>query len=311
MRNNGDKRNNNRVMCRTGLAPLLVLISLTLLLSACGRSDDDDSGHGHLSQEQISARIGLQKQLAAVEQTLAAADQRFNEVNERLNRLRQDNQGRFIGKDIAVGSLQPQGAETAKVAIVAFNDFQCSQCADHVFKVLPRLRQSYIDAGKLRYYNRDFAQAEHSQAKYAAVAARCANAQGRYWPMFTALFSNQDRLNPQIYPYLAHQVGLDPGPLTDCLTDNATIKQVDADFLYGQSVDVSSPPTYFIGLLDDQQIHDVIALTGARSYKEFAAVIDLMLAMDAAHTAMKQAHEDKLTARREINRLQQALRAYQ
>lgn len=292
------------------LPSLMVAMWLALLLSACDQAGDGEAGHAQLSQQQIAERIRLQKQLAAAQQTLDAADVRFNEVNERLSRLRKDNQGRFIDKDIAVGSLEPMGAATAKVAIVAFNDFQCSQCADHVFKILPRLRQSYIDTGKLRYYNRDYAQAQHSQAKYAAVAARCANGQGRYWAMFTALFTNQDRLNPQIYPYLAHDVGLDPGPLTDCLTDYTTIKQVDDDFLYGQSVDVTSPPTYFVGTLDDAQLHDVIALAGTRPYEEFASVIDLMLAMDAARTAMKQAHEDKLAARRDITRLEQALRAY-
>lgn len=294
--------------CREILS-LMAVAWLALLLSACDQ-DDSGAGHAQLSQQQIAERIGLQKQLAAAEQMLDSADVRFNEVNERLSRLRKDNQGRFIGKDIAVGTLEPQGAASARVAIVAFNDFQCSQCADHVFKVLPRLRQNYIDTGKLRYYNRDYAQAEHSQAKYAAVAARCANGQGRYWEMFTSLFSNQDRLSPHIYPVLSHEVGLDPGPLTDCLTDYATIKQVDADFLYGQSVDVISPPTYFVGTLDDTQLHDVIALSGARPYEEFTSVIDLMLAMDAARTAMKQAHEDKLAARRDISRLEQALKAY-
>ena len=301
---NGYRRMNSCGIYRN-LPALMAAVWLALSLSACDRSGDE-AGHAQLTQEQIAERIHLQKQLAAVKQTLDAADVRFNEVNDRLTRLRKDNQGRFIGKDITVGALEPMGEVTAKVAIVAFNDFQCSQCAEHVFKVLPRLRQNYIDTGKLRYYNRDYAQAQHSQAKYAAVAARCANGQGRYWAMFTALFTSQDRLSPQIYPILAHEVGLDPGPLTDCLTNYAAVKLVDDDFLYGQSVDVSSPPTYFIGTLDNAQLHDVIALTGTRPYEEFASVIDLMLAIDAAHTAMKQAHEDKLAARREITRLEQA-----
>jgi len=309
MRLSGYKTMQDGIVSR-GLPSLMVVVWLTLLLSACDGAGDDDGGHAQLTQQQIAERIRLQKELSAAEQTLDAADVRFNEVNERLSRLRKDNQARFIGKDIAVGALEPMGAASAHVALVAFNDFQCSQCADHVFKVLPRLRQNYIDAGKLRYFNRDFAQAQHSQAKYAAVAARCANGQGRYWEMFTTLFSNQDRLNPQIYPYLARDVGLDPGPLTDCLTNSATIKQVDDDFIYGQSVDVISPPTYFVGTLEDTQLHDVIALAGNRPYEEFTSVIDLMLAMDAARTAMKQAHEDKIAARRDITRLEQALRAY-
>jgi protein-disulfide isomerase len=288
---------------------LLSLSVLVVLLSACDQADDASDG-AKLSPQQINERIQLQKQLAAAEQTQNAADVRFTEVRQRLSRLRSENQGRFIDDEIEVGALAPLGAAKAPVAIVAFNDFECSACAAHVAGVLPQLRQHYIDSGKLRYYNRDFPQAMHRQAKYAAVAARCADAQGHYWPMFMTLFRHQQRLSAQIYPRLAREVGLEPGPLTDCLTDHETIKKIDSDFRYGQSLDVSTPPTFFVGTLADDRLHDVIRLTGHRPYAEFASVIDVMLAIDAAHTAMKHAHEEKLAARQEIARLEKALRVY-
>ena len=69
---------------------------------------------------------------------------------------------------------------------------------------------NYIDTGKVRFASRDLPLPMHPLAVPAAVAARCAGEQGKYWEYREALFARRRRL-PARRPYddLARRFGLD------------------------------------------------------------------------------------------------------
>ena len=75
------------------------------------------------------------------------------------------------------------GEATAMVGIVEFTDYQCPFCKRFHDQTFSKLKAQYIDTGKIQYIIRDFPLAFHGQAKPAAVAAHCAQAQGDYWTM--------------------------------------------------------------------------------------------------------------------------------
>jgi len=86
--------------------------------------------------------------------------------------------GKFIGvdDDPAIGDAN------AKVTIIEFGDYQCPSCRMFWREVEPRLKKDYINTGKVRMVFRDFPIVQiHPESIMAAMAADCANDQGKYW----------------------------------------------------------------------------------------------------------------------------------
>jgi protein-disulfide isomerase len=55
------------------------------------------------------------------------------------------------------------------------------------------LKKEYIDNGKIAFYYRHFPLTSiHPYAKSAAIAAECANDQGKFWEYHDLLFQNQN-----------------------------------------------------------------------------------------------------------------------
>jgi protein-disulfide isomerase len=94
------------------------------------------------------------------------------------------------------------GNRQAPIGIVEFSDYQCASCLRFYTQILPRLKEAYIDTGRVQYIWRDFPLDSHAEAKGAAVAANCAGKQGVYWEMHQELFTNQHRLGTNLYEEL-------------------------------------------------------------------------------------------------------------
>ena len=97
------------------------------------------------------------------------------------------------------------GHPDAPVTIIEFTDLQCPYCARFATQTFPQIRRNYIDTGKVRYTSRDLPLPMHEFAVSAAVAARCAGEQGRFWEYLAALFAMQDRLGSALYHYLGRR----------------------------------------------------------------------------------------------------------
>ncbi len=82
--------------------------------------------------------------------------------------------------EISLGSLPLLGDEDAPVTMVEFSDYQCPFCAKFLFETESRLREELVKDGKLKIYWRDFA-FEGEKSVNAALAARCADDQGKFW----------------------------------------------------------------------------------------------------------------------------------
>jgi protein-disulfide isomerase len=85
------------------------------------------------------------------------------------------------------------GRADAPLTIIEFTDLQCPYCANFALQTFPALRERYIDKGLVRFASRDLPLTMHAHAIPAAVAARCAGEQGRYWEYREALFRGQSR----------------------------------------------------------------------------------------------------------------------
>ena len=158
------------------------------------------------------------------------------------------------------------GPKDAPVTIVEFSDFQCPFCS----RVEPTLKRVMADyAGKVRFVFRDYPLPFHEHAEKAAEASHCAEAQGKYWPMHDAMFSNQDKLDEAGLKGLAKDTGLDVAKFTTCLDSGSMKDAVAANRKAGSEAGVSGTPHFFV---------NGHSINGAQPYEAFKTAIDHELA---------------------------------
>jgi protein-disulfide isomerase len=168
------------------------------------------------------------------------------------------------------------GRPDAPVAIIEFGDLQCPYCARHALNTLPELRRNFIEAGKVRYAARDLPLPMHRAAVPAAVAARCAGEQGRFWEYRARLMQARMRLDETTFDALAEEFGLDLGRFAACRSDGRHLAAVQADVALARAQGIASTPAFVIGRVAGGEFRGEI-LVGARSYEEFARRIEALL----------------------------------
>jgi protein-disulfide isomerase len=168
------------------------------------------------------------------------------------------------------------GSSTAPVMIIEFTDLQCPYCARFANTTWPRLRQEYVDTGKVRFATRDLPLPFHAFALPAAIAARCAGQQGRFWEFREALFRDQAQLDNGLYASLVQSLELDAAQFADCRRDPAVARSVQADAELAAASGIRSTPSFVIGRIVDGSFNGEI-LSGAQPFETFQARIDLLL----------------------------------
>ncbi|HEY7531638.1 MAG TPA: thioredoxin domain-containing protein, partial [Nitrospiraceae bacterium] len=102
-----------------------------------------------------------------------------------------------------------RGRADAPVTLIEYSDFTCGYCLKFFRDTWPKLQAKYVETGKLRFVYRDYPRADRGVGVDAAVAARCAGAQGRYWAMHDRLFGEGARLDSGTFRVYAKAIGLD------------------------------------------------------------------------------------------------------
>src|SRR5512140_2318681 len=86
---------------------------------------------------------------------------------------------------VPVGDSPQRGPSDAWVTVIEFGDFQCGFCRAEE-PIVVNLEAAY--APDVRVVFKHYPLMSHADARPAAVAAECANAQGRFWEMHDLLF---------------------------------------------------------------------------------------------------------------------------
>jgi protein-disulfide isomerase len=82
------------------------------------------------------------------------------------------------------------GAENAPVTIIEYASMTCPHCAHFTIETFPKLKERYIDTGKVRYIFREFPL--DALAAGASLLARCAD-KDKYFSLIDLLFHTQDQ----------------------------------------------------------------------------------------------------------------------
>ena len=159
-----------------------------------------------------------------------------------------------------------------------FSDYQCPYCRGFHDQVFPRLKKEYVDTGIAQFIHKDLPlKSIHPQALPAALAASCAGAQQRFWPMHEALYANNGRLAPALYPQLGRELGLDEAKFTACLGDASREQVIMRDVVEARGLGITGTPSFVIGKIQGDALTVVRLSRGAPSYEAFAQEIDKLL----------------------------------
>jgi Trk K+ transport system NAD-binding subunit len=87
------------------------------------------------------------------------------------------------------------GSKNAPLTIVEFTDYQCPFCQRFHVTAFPELKKAYIDTGKVRFFSKDMPLDFHPNAMRAAMAARCAGEQNKFWELRDTMGANPNSLD--------------------------------------------------------------------------------------------------------------------
>ena len=153
-----------------------------------------------------------------------------------------------------------QGKENAKAVIYEYADFNCASCKAQQSTIKQIMRK--YEAQALRVW-KDFPFISESSAK-AAIAARCAGKQEKFWEYHDSLFANQGFFDEISLASAAKGLNLNIDHFTKCMEDDKISYLVEQDFREGQALGVDSTPTLVIG---------DIALVGVSSFEDIEKAI--------------------------------------
>jgi protein-disulfide isomerase len=161
-----------------------------------------------------------------------------------------------------------QGPADARVTIVEFADFECPFCA-HAFSIMETLVNTTYK-GKVKLIYKNYPLNAHPWAMKAAEAAECARMQNpaAFWEFARYFYANQGSINIKNIQENVDKVAklqkLDSPSLKTCMDNPQTEAHIKQDQNDGNSIHVSSTPTFFVngipivGLADNKQIDFVI-----------------------------------------------------
>jgi protein-disulfide isomerase len=167
------------------------------------------------------------------------------------------------------------GPEDAEVVVREFADYQCPACGSFS-SAAKKLKQEYVDTGKVRFVYFDLPLQQHANAMPAAQAARCAGDQNAYWKMHDRLFESQTEWSGSSDPVAtftryAVDLGLEERRFRTCMTTELHREAVEQSRQVAMQLRVTSTPTVLV---------DNIRLTSP-GWGQLSAVVDRELASEA------------------------------
>jgi protein-disulfide isomerase len=177
------------------------------------------------------------------------------------------------------GDGRIRGSANAPVTLIEYSDFTCGYCLKFFRETWPRLQAKYVDTGKVKFVYRDYPRADRGAGVEAAVAARCAGAQGRYWAMHDRLFTEGGRLESNAFKGFAKSIGLDQALFGQCFDERRHLESIFQDRQEANRWGFHGTPGFILmyTAAGPTEKDPAIAIPGAFPFEAFAEEIDRML----------------------------------
>lgn len=163
------------------------------------------------------------------------------------------------------------GDPKAPVTIIEYSSLTCPHCAAFHRNTLPKVKESYIDTGKVRFIYRDFPLGRLALA--AAVVGRCVDP-SRHFAFIDMLYRDQDAWSQSRDPIAelkvrAQLAGLSEQDFEACLDNKPLIQAIQQGAQEGQQqYGIDSTPSFII---------NGNKITGEQSFEAFSKAIEAAL----------------------------------
>ncbi len=147
--------------------------------------------------------------------------------------------------EVSVDDDPSRGPAKAPVTIVEFSDFTCQFCSQ-AYLTVKKVMDNPKFKDKIKFVYRDSPAQQRPASFPAAMAAQCANDQGKFWEYHDKLFENSQDLTPAKLKELSKTVGLDETKFNTCLDSKKYESEVGKDLEDGFKVGVTGTPTFFV-----------------------------------------------------------------
>ncbi len=142
------------------------------------------------------------------------------------------------------------GQGSAPVEITEYLDFECPVCASFATIQMPTIKEQLISTGRVRWRYRDFPLPVHKYSRFAAHAAQCAGAQGKFFEMHDQLFIHhqwaQTGKDPSdLFRTFAQTAGVDLKAYDACMEAGRYAQRIEFSRQEGDQLLVDGTPTFF------------------------------------------------------------------
>lgn len=187
--------------------------------------------------------------------------------NSNVRALDASTMDRFNSEYDAIG--ESVGSADAPITIREFADYQCPACGAFA-STAHRIREELVDSGEARFVFFDFPLPMHAHAQQAAVAARCAARQDKFWDYHDHLFERQRNWSQEDDPTstfldMAVENGVNADRLKQCMTQGGPDDVIARNQEAGKAIGLRATPTVIVG---NQMFSGVI------SYERIQQAID-------------------------------------
>lgn len=135
------------------------------------------------------------------------------------------------------------GPSESKVTVIEFGDLQCPYTRSFNTEKLKRIRELY--GSNVKWVFRDMPTGRHQFSNEAALAAQCANEQGKFWEYHDIIFEKQAGDEASLKSY-AKILELDITKFNECFNSGRYKGEVMKDYRDGRKAGVQLTPTFFV-----------------------------------------------------------------
>lgn len=176
-------------------------------------------------------------------------------------------------EEVDASSLKIEGEPTlgdvdAPVTVVEFSDYGCGFCGKWHSESFVKLKEEFIDTGKVKFVYKDFPLRDQE----AAVASNCVMKElgsEKYFEMQDKIFNDQREMSSEQLLAWAKEIGVDESKYSACIADEAMKEELKGDLEEGSALGVSGTPSFFI---------NGKKMVGAQPYEVLKQMIEAELA---------------------------------
>jgi len=175
-----------------------------------------------------------------------------------------------ITNNTVVQSIQPKvlqsdpvvGTSNDPIRIVMYGDFFCEPCKKAYTSVKSIIRQK--SGERVQWVWKSITNITNTESISSAVAAYCAQKQGKFWEFSELLFANQNSFSTEQYIQYAKILNFNNEVFNSCINDNATkTLVVSQSNNYQKELNINETPVIYINTTRYTDTFDVPALLNA------------------------------------------------